>query len=199
MLNQALDVIFAWYRYQAAERLVLPLERARDFRCGAVTQIQRFSSALSLNPHLHSLIPDGAWYKDEQGRLHFVAVLPPSTDDIEDLVVEIAERGGDRKDKAPSRCQRGDPRVHSVCPLGRLTVRGPVESSGLATEKVRTDLCRLEAQLAQPLPRRELWASEVGRGRTSHAPTATWARAFPPTRSGGDLAAARSMAKRSPA
>ena len=92
VLNQALDVIFAWYRYQAAERLGLPLERARDFRCGAVTQIQRFSSALSLNPHLHSLVPDGAWYKDEQGGLHFVAVLPPSTDDIEDLVVEIAER-----------------------------------------------------------------------------------------------------------
>ena len=90
--REALGVIFAWYRYQAAERLGLPPERARDFCCGAVTQVQRFSSALTLNPHFHSLIPDGAWYKDEQGRLHFVEVLPPTTGDIEDLVVEIAER-----------------------------------------------------------------------------------------------------------
>jgi hypothetical protein len=92
VLNQALDVIFTWYRYQAAARMGLPPERARDFCCGATTQIQRFSSALGLNPHFHSLIPDGAWYKDDQGRLRFVAILPPSTDDIEDLVVEIAER-----------------------------------------------------------------------------------------------------------
>jgi hypothetical protein len=54
--------------------------------------VQRFSSALTLSPHFHSLIPDGAWYKDEQGRLHFVEELPPTTGDIEDLVVEVAER-----------------------------------------------------------------------------------------------------------
>ena len=46
--REALGVIFAWYRYQAAERLGLPPERARDFCCGAVTQVQRFSSALTL-------------------------------------------------------------------------------------------------------------------------------------------------------
>ncbi|HJN74121.1 MAG TPA: hypothetical protein QGF58_09340 [Myxococcota bacterium] len=32
VLSQALDVIFAWCRYQAAERLGLPAERARGFR-----------------------------------------------------------------------------------------------------------------------------------------------------------------------
>jgi hypothetical protein len=90
--SQALAVIHTWYRYQAAELLGLPPERARGFQCGAVTQIQRFSSALSLNPHFHSLIPDGAWFEDEHGRIQFVSVHPPTTDEIEDLVIEVAER-----------------------------------------------------------------------------------------------------------
>ena len=92
-------------------------ERARDFRCGAVTQIQRFSSALTLNPHFHSLVPDGAWHRDQQGRLRFVAVLPPTTGDIEDLAVEIAERserwlaeqGFGEHDQHDQHDQRDDP------------------------------------------------------------------------------------------
>ena len=78
--REALDVIFTWYRHQAAERLGLAYEQRLTGLDG------------TLNPHFHSLTPDGAWYKDEQGRLHFVEVLPPTTGDIEDLVVEIAER-----------------------------------------------------------------------------------------------------------
>ena len=43
-----------------------------------------------------------------------------------------------------------DPRVQAVCLLGRLIVKARVESRGMATEKVRSDIGRLEAQFAQP-------------------------------------------------
>ena len=43
-------------------------------RTGAVTLIQRFGSALNLNPHLHMLFVDGAYaFDDEAPRFHRVA------------------------------------------------------------------------------------------------------------------------------
>ena len=43
-------------------------------RTGAVTLIQRFGSALNLNPHLHMLFVDGAYaFHDEAPRFHRVA------------------------------------------------------------------------------------------------------------------------------
>jgi len=92
VLQQALEVIFTWYRHRAADLLGLPREQSRDFRTGAITQVQRFSSALTLNPHFHSMIPDGVWRRTASGELEFVSVKPPTTEDVEHLVILIAER-----------------------------------------------------------------------------------------------------------
>ena len=48
-----LRVVEGWYRRQAGRR------GHADGRCGAVTFVQRFSSALNLNPHFHVLALDG--------------------------------------------------------------------------------------------------------------------------------------------
>ena len=60
-------------------------------RTGAVTLIQRFGSALNLNPHLHMLFVDGAYAFDDQApRLHRVAA--PTQAELQRLLHAIATR-----------------------------------------------------------------------------------------------------------
>ncbi len=93
-------------------------------------------------------------------------------------------------EKTTYRCASDDPPVHPVCPLGRLTVKGPVEIGGIVSERSRSEVSRLGVQGALPLRRRALWACKVCRGLRAHAPTASWSRALSSSSSGGALAAA---------
>jgi hypothetical protein len=62
---------------------------------GAVTLIQRFGSALNFNVHFHMLVLDGVYRRDvAQGRLRFMPVPAPSTEELEGLVRRIAGRIG---------------------------------------------------------------------------------------------------------
>jgi ribosomal protein S27E len=61
---------------------------------GAVTLIQRFGSALNLNVHFHLLVLDGVYRREGEGRLVFVPVSSPSTEELKGLVQRIAERIG---------------------------------------------------------------------------------------------------------
>lgn len=61
---------------------------------GVVTLIQRFGSALNLNVHFHLLVLDGVYRRDGEGRLVFVPVPSPSTEELKGLVQRIAERIG---------------------------------------------------------------------------------------------------------
>ena len=62
-----------------------------EARTGSITAIQRFGSALNLNLHAHALHLDGV-YVEREGELQFVPLPPPTTEDVEELVVEIAGR-----------------------------------------------------------------------------------------------------------
>jgi hypothetical protein len=57
-----------------------------------VTLIQRFGSALNLNAHFHLLVLDGVYRREGEGRLRFVPVPAPSTQELKRLVQQIAER-----------------------------------------------------------------------------------------------------------
>ena len=60
-------------------------------RTGAVTLIQRFGSALNLNPHLHMLFVDGAYaFDDEASRFHRVAA--PTQAELQRLLHTLATR-----------------------------------------------------------------------------------------------------------
>ena len=50
-----LRVVFGWLAATAAR------QGLRQPRCGAVTAIQRFGSALNLNLHFHALVFDGVY------------------------------------------------------------------------------------------------------------------------------------------
>lgn len=77
------DSVLAWYRRQM---------RARGFpggKSGAVTVVQRVSSDLRLNPHLHSLCLDGVFAEEEGGELVFHPLPFLTNDDVAD-VLQIA-------------------------------------------------------------------------------------------------------------
>jgi hypothetical protein len=58
---------------------------------GAVTQVQYFGSALQLSPHFHTLVPDGVFVAVE-GAVDFVALPPPTPQEVERLVQHLAQR-----------------------------------------------------------------------------------------------------------
>jgi hypothetical protein len=88
--------VFASIRRRAA----IPASNRRA-RCGAVTFIQRFSDALNLDPHFHTLALDGIYVEDDQGWLVFRHVAPPGdaevarvADRVQRSVARLMERRG---------------------------------------------------------------------------------------------------------
>ncbi len=61
LLAVFLRVVYGWYRRQAQR------QGFADGRCGSVTFVQRFGSALNLNPHWHVLLLDGVYVDNGEG------------------------------------------------------------------------------------------------------------------------------------
>jgi len=80
-LKLLLRSLFAWQRRQA-RRLGI------QGQAGAVTFVQRFSSALRLNVHFHVVVPDGVF--DDEGS--FRSLPAPTDDDVLRLVEQVARR-----------------------------------------------------------------------------------------------------------
>jgi hypothetical protein len=68
--------------------------RSRDVegRGGAVTVIQRFGSALNLNVHFHTLVLDGVFQRESEGRLRFYPSPPPTDLEVAGLLETIRSR-----------------------------------------------------------------------------------------------------------
>ena len=88
MMRAYLQTLFSWMRRRGRALGI------RDGRIGSVTFIQRFGSALNLNPHLHSLLPDGLFVPaaEPDRPLVFMPLPPPTDAEIEQLTEKIAER-----------------------------------------------------------------------------------------------------------
>ena len=76
---------------QAVHRLLAARAGRPGGACGAVTVIQRFGGALNLNPHFHTLIPEGVYHQQTDGQVRFEAVIGPSRAEVEALLAEIVE------------------------------------------------------------------------------------------------------------
>ena len=89
VLTQVLGIV-----YRATSTFLIRragLRSGAGARTGAVTLIQRFGSALNLNPHLHMLFVDGAYaFDDEAPRFHRVGA--PTQAELQRLLHAIATR-----------------------------------------------------------------------------------------------------------
>ena len=73
-------------------------------RCGAVTVVQRYGSACELNVHLHSIVLDGVYVDESDGRPGFRPLPAPTKAELHTLTATVARkvtralrRRGDRK------------------------------------------------------------------------------------------------------
>jgi hypothetical protein len=69
----------------------LTADLAQGAHTGGIAVVQRFGSALNLNPHFHILMLDGYYHQDHQGKLQFVQSRPPSKDQIQTVCIKIAQ------------------------------------------------------------------------------------------------------------
>ena len=58
---------------------------------GSVTVIQRFGGGLNLNPHFHTLVPDGLYFERDDGQVYFRQSPPPSLDQLQHVLGTIIE------------------------------------------------------------------------------------------------------------
>jgi hypothetical protein len=88
LLGAFLGTVFAWQRRRGRTLGILAGQT------GSVSFVQRFGGALNLNPHVHSLLPDGLFVPGQQdsNELTFVPLPEPTTADIEALTLRIARR-----------------------------------------------------------------------------------------------------------
>jgi hypothetical protein len=61
-------------------------------QCGSVTFIHRFNTLLRLSPHLHSILPDGVFYQDSDGKLAFTELAPPTDAEVTRILERCARR-----------------------------------------------------------------------------------------------------------
>ena len=107
--------------------------RYRESRCGSVTFVQRFGSALNLNPHFHVLMLDGV-YVDADDQPVFVPAPVLSDSDVQQIVQTTAHNRG----RAGRSAQRRSPaagrhhgRIDSRC-RGNRRARRPATQAGPA-------------------------------------------------------------------
>src|SRR5262245_5126008 len=60
----------------------LGLGSVREAHTGVVSAIQRFGSAAEVNPHVHSLVPDGVFIEHGGGTVRFHALPAPTSVEV---------------------------------------------------------------------------------------------------------------------
>ena len=86
VLRSFLRTVFAYQRRRARQ------DGIKDPIPGAVTMLQFWGSVLQLTPHAHSWLPDGVFYTDDQDKLQFHRLSPPTDEDVHKLLLRIEKR-----------------------------------------------------------------------------------------------------------
>ena len=140
------------YRRRAKRELGLGSQRLAQ--TGTVTFIQRFDSALRLNPHAHSLVLDGVYVQAEQGRLQFHALSTPTLAEV----AEVSRRTADRIERLLRAL--GHEREPADSAYDELTDRQPVLAACYRAASAGT-------QLLGPCPGQPLMRVLAGSPRTA--------------------------------
>jgi hypothetical protein len=78
--------------YQRRAKRALGLSSVSQALTGAVTFVQRFDSALRLNPHGHTLVPGGVYVRAQDGSLEFHALPEPTVAEVTSVAAATAAR-----------------------------------------------------------------------------------------------------------
>ncbi len=86
LLDLFTRAVFAWQRRRGR------LAGVAGPRTGGCTAVQRFGSAINLNVHFHTLIPDGVFDLSRPGRGLFVRLPAPSDQELERILTRIIRK-----------------------------------------------------------------------------------------------------------
>ncbi|MEK6607490.1 MAG: transposase, partial [Myxococcota bacterium] len=87
VLRAFVGAVAAYYRRHAREAGL-----GGRAHTGAVTIVQRFAQTLALDPHYHSLVPDGVWVVGKDGAPGFFAFAAPGADEVAAVAADVARR-----------------------------------------------------------------------------------------------------------
>ena len=149
--------VLGWYRRRMRE------EGAQKGRSGAVTVVQRTSSDLKLNPHLHCVFLDGVYVLDPEGKPTFHALPGLTTAEVGDVLQVVRVRlvrylqrqgvlaadatgveDGDLAEREPVLSQIAAAAVMGLPPAGPELRRRPVELRGRPGVVETAPLCVTE-------------------------------------------------------
>ncbi len=138
----------------------LGLSSVEDALVGAVTFIQRVDSALRINPHFHTIVLDGAYVRDDEGKLVFHALPEPSGEEVAQVaewthaaLVRVLARHGrslDGVEDAPDRLRDEEPALASCYAASAADVQLLGEAPGQRTSKLVRPL-RVVPSPAEPV------------------------------------------------
>lgn len=86
VVRKLADAVLAFYRRRLFE------EDGVKGKSGAVIVVQRTSSDLRLNPHVHAIFVDGVHHEDESGEVKFHALPRLETEDVARVLEDAARR-----------------------------------------------------------------------------------------------------------
>jgi len=86
VIRIVMRVLLGWYRRRGRE---LGLQEAET---GAVSFVQRFGGSMNCHTHLHVIVIDGVYTRQEGGTPRFQFVEPPSAQELASMVATICER-----------------------------------------------------------------------------------------------------------
>ena len=86
VIRIVMRVLFGWYRRRGR---ALGLQEAET---GAVSFVQRFGASMNCHTHLHVIVIDGVFSRQEGGTTRFHFVEPPSAQELASMVATICER-----------------------------------------------------------------------------------------------------------
>jgi hypothetical protein len=78
--------------YRRRAKRALALSSVSDALSGAVTFVQRFDSALRLNPHAHTLVLDGVYVRERDGAVEFHPLAEPTVAEVTSVAAATAAR-----------------------------------------------------------------------------------------------------------
>lgn len=85
-----MDAVFRHLRRIAKQEL--GLQRLGNASPGAVCNVQRWGGSVNVNPHLHAIVTDGVFVRENDGALRFRALPEPSKAEIAAVAWDICER-----------------------------------------------------------------------------------------------------------
>jgi len=122
--------VFAWLRKQAQENGI------PNGKCGSVTFVQRFGSALNLTPHFHTVVLDGVYVCAVEGEPpRFYAGRPPDAKEVAAVAKREAMRVAALLEK---RDGASEPEEPAMADLYGASITGRLATGPNAGQKVKT-------------------------------------------------------------